>query len=67
MWCVYAGVTDPGPRESVDEDEEDSIWRDLRDRSLADAGKRIPPSISSSRRSLWTKLNAALSVSLMLN
>lgn len=63
--CVYACVTDPEPRKSVDEDEEDSIWRDLRDRSLADAGKRIPSSISSSERSLWTKLNAVLSVRLI--
>lgn len=37
----------PGPVESADEDEEDSIWRDLRDRSLADAKKSRPLNPSS--------------------
>lgn len=37
----------PGPEESADEDEEDSIWRDLRDRSLADARKSRPLNPSS--------------------
>lgn len=34
-------VTDPD--ESADEDEEDSIWRDLRDRSLADGEEKSVP------------------------
>lgn len=37
MWCVRVYVLQiplPGPEESADEDEEDSIWRDLHDRSL---------------------------------
>lgn len=37
----------PGLEESADEDEEDSIWRDLRDRSLADAEKSRPLNPSS--------------------
>lgn len=47
MYVVRMCVTDPGPEESADEDEEDSIWRDLRDRSLADAKKSRPLNPSS--------------------
>lgn len=45
MYVIRMCVTDPAARpdeESADEDEEDSIWRDLRDRSLADAEKSRP-------------------------
>lgn len=38
--CVFVQIPMLGSEESADEDEEDSIWSDLRDRSLADARKR---------------------------
>lgn len=48
MWCVRVlQIPLPVPEESADEDEEDSIWRDLRDRSLADAKKSRPLNPSS--------------------